>query len=60
MYPGAQTEFGCYLEAADLDRPVLVDVAQVEQVTRPYRWLLERVGPAKIRLTAAGWLPPVV
>ena len=60
MYPGAQTEFGCYLEAADLDRPVLVDVAQADQVTWPYRWLLERVGPTGIKLTAAGWLPPAV
>ena len=60
MYPGAQTEFGSYLEAADLDRPVLVDVTQAEQMVRPYRWLLTRVGPSGIKLTAAGWLPPVL
>ena len=60
MYPGSQTEFGCYLEAADLDRPVLVDVNQAEQMVRPYRWLLMRVGPSGIKLTGAGRLPPAV
>jgi Plasmid pRiA4b ORF-3-like protein len=60
MYPGAQTDFGSYLEVAGLDRPVLVEVAQAEQLVGPYRWLLQRVGSAGIKLTAAGWLPPAV
>jgi hypothetical protein len=60
MFPGAQTDFGNYLDAAGLDRPVLVDVAQAEQLVRPYRWLLRRIGSAGIKLTAAGWLPPDV
>jgi hypothetical protein len=35
-------------------------VAQAEQLVGPYRWLLQRVGSAGIKLTAAGWLPPAV
>ncbi len=60
MYPGPQVEFGQYLETAALDRPVLIEAAEAEETVRPYQWLLRRVGPTGIKLTAAGWLPPAV
>jgi hypothetical protein len=44
--------------AAQLNGPVEVDVAMAARMVRPYAWLLDRVGPAGIRLTGAGYLPP--
>ena len=45
--------------AAGLDHPVLVDTATAARMARPYSWLLDRVGDDGIKLTAAGYLPPV-
>ncbi len=47
------------VQAAGLDQPVLVDAATAERMVRPYSWLLDRVGTDGIRLTQAGYLPPV-
>jgi len=47
------------IDAAGLDQPVLVDAATAERMVRPYSWLLDRVGSDGIRLTQAGYLPPV-
>jgi len=45
-------------DSADLTAPVLVDAAVAAAMVRPYTWLLDRVGDAGIKLTAAGYLPP--
>ncbi len=47
------------IDAASLDRPVLVDAAIAARMVRPWAWLLDRVGDDGIKLTAAGYLPPV-
>lgn len=47
------------IAAADLASPVRVDAETAERMVRPYAWLLDRVGPGGIRLTSAGYLPPV-
>lgn len=47
------------LDAAGLDRPVVVDDDVAETATARYRWLLHRVG-AGVKLTAAGYLPPAL
>ena len=46
------------IDTTDLDSPVLIDAARAAQMVRPYAWLLDRVGDAGIKLTAAGYLPP--
>lgn len=46
------------LGAARLHDPVSVDTDTAARMTRPYRWLLNRVGADGIKLTAAGYLPP--
>lgn len=51
---------GDLLARAALHRPVLVDVADAAAATRPYAWLLDRVGDDGITLTSAGHLPPAV
>lgn len=43
---------------ARLDEPVSVDADTAARMTRPYTWLLDRVGVEGIRLTGAGYLPP--
>jgi len=47
------------IAAADLSSPLQVDPATAERMVRPYAWLLDRVGASGIRLTSAGYLPPV-
>src|SRR5260370_35671541 len=47
------------IDFADLTAPVLVEAAVAAAMVRPYAWLLARVGDAGIKLTAAGYLPPV-
>jgi hypothetical protein len=47
------------IEAAGLDQPVLVGAVTAERMVRPYSWLLDRVGADGIRLSQAGYLPPV-
>jgi Plasmid pRiA4b ORF-3-like protein len=46
------------IDFADLTAPVLIEAAVVAAMVRPYAWLLDRVGDAGIKLTAAGYLPP--
>ena len=60
MFPGAQVDFGAYLDRVRLDRPVLLDAGYAAVAVRPYAWLLDRVGAGGLRLTGAGRLPPVV
>jgi hypothetical protein len=45
--------------AADLANPIQVDPETARRMVRPYAWLLERVGTGGIKLTSAGYLPPV-
>lgn len=47
------------IAAADLGSPVRVDSETARRMVRPYAWLLERVGTGGIKLTSAGYLPPV-
>jgi hypothetical protein len=47
------------IAAAELASPVQVDLATAERIVRPYAWLLGRVGARGIKLTSAGYLPPV-
>jgi Plasmid pRiA4b ORF-3-like protein len=42
-----------------LREPADVDAVTAARMVRPYAWLLDRVGPAGITLTGAGYLPPV-
>ncbi len=46
------------IDCADLAAPVVVEAAVAAAMVRPYGWLLDRVGDAGIKLTAAGYLPP--
>jgi len=46
------------IDCADLTAPVLIDATAAAAMVRPYAWLLDRVGEAGIKLTAAGYLPP--
>jgi hypothetical protein len=46
------------IDGADLEAPVLVEAAVAAAMVRPYSWLLDRVGDAGIKLTAAAYLPP--
>ncbi|MBO0776368.1 MAG: hypothetical protein J2P34_08625 [Actinobacteria bacterium] len=48
------------VDAAALDRPVLVEAGPAAAAVRPYTWLLARVGETGIALTSAGYLPPAV
>lgn len=47
------------LAAADLGAPILIDAAVATRMVRPYTWLLDRVGDDGLKLTGAGYLPPV-
>ena len=46
-------------DTAGLDRSIAVDDDLAETATARYRWLLGRIGTG-VKLTAAGWLPPLV
>jgi hypothetical protein len=46
------------IDCADLTAPVLIDATAAAAMVHPYAWLLDRVGEAGIKLTAAGYLPP--
>lgn len=52
-------ELSRLIHEAQLERPVLVDAATATRMVRPYTWLLNRVGNEGIKLTGAGYLPPV-
>ncbi len=47
------------IEDADLDAPIDIDADTAARMVWPYRWLLDRVGADGIKLTGAGYLPPV-
>jgi hypothetical protein len=47
------------IAAADLASPIRIDPEVARRMVRPYAWLLERVGTGGIKLTSAGYLPPV-
>lgn len=47
------------LSKAHLDQPVYVDAETATWMVRPYTWLLNHVGEDGIKLTGAGYLPPV-
>jgi hypothetical protein len=40
--------------------PVLIEESAAGRAVRPYGWLLTRLGVDGVRLTSAGYLPPVV
>lgn len=44
---------------AGLDRPALADAEITDHMVEPYTWLLDRVGDEGIKLTGAGYLPPI-
>jgi len=48
-----------WLIGAALDAKPDVDPGTAARMVRPYTWLLDHVGDDGIRLTAAGYLPPV-
>jgi pRiA4b ORF-3-like protein len=57
--PNGKRELRRLLGSARLDQPVLVDAATATRMVGPYTWLLDRVGDGGIKLTSAGYLPPL-
>jgi hypothetical protein len=57
--PAGQRELRRLLDSARLDQPILVDPATATRMAGPYTWLLDRVGDDGIKLTSAGYLPPL-
>jgi hypothetical protein len=57
--PFTQIEFLRLLVDGGVLEPVLVDAATATRMVHPYNWLLDRVGAEGIKLTSAGYLPPV-
>jgi Plasmid pRiA4b ORF-3-like protein len=57
--PAGKRELRRLLASARLDQPVLVDAATAARMVHPYSWLLDRVGGDGIKLTSAGYLPPL-
>ena len=55
----ARYHFEQLIEDAKLDAPVMIDVDTATRMVSPYCWLLDRVGPDGIKLTSAGYLPPL-
>jgi Plasmid pRiA4b ORF-3-like protein len=58
-HPAARRELRRLLDAAGLDQAVLIDAESAARMVHPYSWLLDHVGTDGIKLTAAGYLPPV-
>lgn len=56
--PAAGRQLQRLISEGRLGQPVTVTPATAARMTRPYAWLLDRVGPAGIKLTDAGHLPP--
>jgi hypothetical protein len=48
-----------WLMGAALTRKPDIDTVTAARMVRPYAWLMDRVGGEGIRLTGAGYLPPV-
>jgi hypothetical protein len=57
--PFTQIDFLRLIVDGGVLQPVLVDAATATRMVRPYTWLLDRVGAEGIKLTSAGYLPPV-
>jgi hypothetical protein len=57
--PSGQHEFRRLVGQARLHEPILIDADAAAAAVRPYTWLLSRVGDDGIKLTQAGYLPPV-
>jgi len=60
MPPGLQREFRSFLDASGIQKAIVIDAAVAERMVAPYLWLLRRIGVDGLKLTSAGWLPPVV
>jgi hypothetical protein len=58
-YRGQRDLFQQLIEDADLDGPIDIDADTAAQMVSPYSWLLDRVGADGIKLTGAGYLPPL-
>jgi hypothetical protein len=54
----ARNRLARLISSARLDS-ITVDPETAKAMVRPYRWLLHRIGPDGIKLTKAGFLPPV-
>ncbi len=54
----ARNRLARLISSARLDS-ITVDPETANAMVRPYRWLLDRIGPDGIKLTKAGFLPPV-
>ncbi|RZT07453.1 pRiA4b ORF-3-like protein [Kribbella sp. VKM Ac-2569] len=57
--PRPRRIFQQMIQDADLDNPVDIDAETAARMVSPYTWLLDRVGADGIKLTGAGYLPPV-
>jgi hypothetical protein len=57
--PFTQIDFLRLIVDGGILQPVLVDAATATRMVHPYTWLLDRVGAEGIKLTSAGYLPPV-
>jgi hypothetical protein len=57
--PAAKRQLRRLLGSAQLDQPTGVDAATAARMVGPYAWLLDRVGDDGIKLTSAGYLPPL-
>jgi hypothetical protein len=58
-FPAQRHLFEQLIEDADLDASVDIDADTAARMVSPYSWLLDRVGAGGIKLTGAGYLPPV-
>ncbi|MFT4085685.1 MAG: plasmid pRiA4b ORF-3 family protein [Gordonia sp. (in: high G+C Gram-positive bacteria)] len=56
----ARSEFRQYVRRTGLLEPVTPSAEVRAQLTAPFAWLLEAVGPEGLALSKAGWLPPAV
>lgn len=55
-----RVEFRTWVSRALDSAPSTIDDESVAEMTRPFRWLMNRIGDEGIKLTAAGYMPPVV
>jgi len=60
MPPALRPEFRSYVDTAQLQLPPEVEAEVAERMVAPFLWLIRRVGPDGLDLTAAGWLSPAV
>lgn len=57
--PDHQEQFDQLIADAGLDAPIDIDAETAAQMVAPYTWLLNRVGVEGLKLTSAGYMPPV-